>query len=135
MLDFRADELDAARQAVAQEEQKRLALVNRIAEYDAAIAQALQEEQEARASLNPITAQHFPNYLWRLKQQRAEVHQQLQAQEKVLLQVRETLKQAHIKVKTLEHLKEKEHTRYQKQLEKHEEAFLSEIALNRHYRK
>jgi len=78
-----------------------------------------------------VQLQNFPNYLWRLKQDRFQAFQALQAQERKLMAVREELKQAMIKKKSLDILKDKDLTQYRKQIEKAEEEFLAEIAINR----
>ncbi|HEY9744858.1 MAG TPA: flagellar export protein FliJ [Oculatellaceae cyanobacterium] len=136
MLDYRADQLNRVQQKVAEEEQKRLTILQRIREYDLLIEQAFREQQTAvsQPALNPTQLQNFPNYLWRLKQLRFQETQALAIQEQKLLGMREELKQALIKKKSLELLKDKDHARYRQQLEKAEEEFLAEIALNRSYR-
>jgi len=117
---------------MAEEEQKRGRLFNRIREYDTFIEQTLRDQQNLHQGvLNPQQLQNFPDYLWRLKQDRFQAFQALQVQEKKLAAVREELKQAMIKTKSLELLKEKDLTHYRKQIEKAEEEFLAEIALNR----
>lgn len=136
MLDYRADQLNRVQQKVAGEEQKRLVILQHIQEYDLLIEQAFKEQQHALAQpdINPIQLQNFPNYLWRLKQLRFQQHQALQLQEQKLLKVREELKQALIKKKSLDLLKDKDHAQYRQQVEKAEEEFMAEIALNRAYR-
>lgn len=136
MLDYRADQLNRVQQKVAEEEQKRLTILQRIREYDLLIEQAFREQQTAvsQPALNPTQLQNFPNYLWRLKQLRFQETQALAIQEQKLLGMREELKQALIKKKSLELLKDKDHARYRQQLEKAEEEFLAEIALNHSYR-
>lgn len=96
------------------------------------IEQSIRDQQGLhQGALNPVQLQHFPDYLWRLKQERFQTFQALQAQEKKMRVVREELKQAMIKKKSLDILKDKDLTQYRKQLEKAEEEFLAEIALNR----
>ena len=124
--------MNKVQQKVAEEEQKRVIILNRINEYDTVIAQSLREQQTLhQGALDPTHLQNFPNYLWRLKQDRFQTFQSLEAQEKVLLTVREELKQAMIKKKSLDLLKDKDLTQYRKQIEKAEEEFLAEIAINR----
>lgn len=94
-----------------------------------------QQQQLNEGTLNPTQLQHFPDYIWRLKQSRFQYHQALQAQEKVLNHMRALLQQALIKKKGLETLKEKDFAKYRKELEKVEEEFLAEIALTRATRK
>jgi hypothetical protein len=120
-------------QKVAVEEQKRMQILQRIQEYDAVIAQSFQDQQHAleQGSLDLTQMQNFPNYIWRLKQNRFQEFQALQAQEHKLKAVREELKQALIKKKSLDILKDKEYGKYCKQLEKAEEEFLAEIAITR----
>jgi flagellar export protein FliJ len=132
VLDYRAEQLNRIQQRFAEEEQKRAALFNRIREYDQAMTQTLQDQQQMQqGSMNPVQFQAFPNYLWKLKQERFQVFQSLQAQERKLLAIREELKQAMIQQKSLERLKEQNLQQYRQQIEKAEEEFLSEIAINR----
>ena len=132
MLDYRTEQLNKVQQKVAEEEQKRASIFNRIREFDTAIEQSLRDQQNLlQGELNPVQLQNFPNYLWRLKQDRFQAFQALQAQERKLMAVREELKQAMIKKKSLDILKDKDLTQYRKQIEKAEEEFLAEIAINR----
>lgn len=136
VLDYRAEQLNRAQQRVAEEEKKRLDILQRIQEYDAAIEQALLEQQQAvsEARLDPVKIRNFPNYLWRLKQFRFQEHQLLLQQEQRLALAREELKQALIRKKSLDVLKDKDYARYRKKIEKAEEEFLAELALNRKIR-
>ncbi len=110
--------------------------MRRIREADTLIDQAFLDQQKAltTSTLNPAQLQNFPNYIWRLKQNRFQEYQALQTQEQKLSVVREELKQALIKKKSLEILKDKDQIRYRKQIDKAEEEFMAEIALNRAYR-
>ena len=124
--------MNRIQQKLAEEEQKRGILFNRIREYDTFIEQTIHDQQNLHQGiLDTQQLQNFPNYLWRLKQDRFQTFQALQVQEKKLASVREELKQAMIKKKSLDLLKEKDLTHYRKQIEKAEEEFLAEIALNR----
>jgi flagellar export protein FliJ len=120
-------------QKVAVEEQKRLQILQRIQEYDALIEQSFQDQQQTldQGTLDLAQMQNFPNYIWRLKQSRFQEFQMLQNQERKLETMREELKQALIKKKSLDTLKDKEYSKYCKQVEKAEEEFLAEIALTR----
>lgn len=122
-----------AQQKVAEEEHKRMQLLRRIQEVDAVIDQAFRDQQQklSQEAIDPVQMQYFPNYIWRLKQSRFQDFQALQAQERKLMAVREELKQALIKKKSLDILKDKDHAKYRQQLEKAEEEFLAEIALTR----
>lgn len=134
-MDYRAEQLDRIQQKVAVEEQQRLLILKHIQEYDTLIEQSLKEQSSLlQTEINPAQLQNFPNYLWRLKQFRFQEYQALQAQENKLHAMREELKQALIKKKSLDILKEKDHARYQHQLDKAEEELMAEIALNRIYR-
>ena len=133
VLDYRAEQLNQIQQKLAIEEQKRLKILQRIAEYDAFIAQAFRDQQQAltEAVLDTPRVQDFPHFLWRFKQNRFQEHQALQAQEQIILQIRDELKQALIKQKSLEVLKDKDQTRYRQKIEKTEQEFLEELTLNR----
>ena len=136
MLDFRAEQLNRIQQKAVEEEHKRLVILKRIQEYDALLSQAFTDQQSLMTSqtLDLAQAQNFPHYVMRLKQQRFQEFQRLQAQEQQLNIIREALKQAHIQNKSLELLKEKDQVRYRKVLEKAEEEFLAELALMRSQR-
>lgn len=125
-----------AQQKVAEEEHKRMQILRRIQEYDHLINEAFRDQQQklAQEALDPVQMQNFPNYVWRLKQSRFQDFQALQIQERKLQLVREALKQALIKKKSLDILKDKDHAKYRQQLEKAEEEFLAEIALTRSIR-
>jgi len=126
--------LNLVQQKVAAEEHKRAQILKRIQEYDAVIDQSFRDQQQKLSrelTLDPIQMQNFPNYIWKLKQSRFQEFQALQAQERKLLTVREELKQALIKKKSLDILKDKDQAKYRKALEKAEDEFLAEIALTR----
>jgi flagellar biosynthesis chaperone FliJ len=125
--------LNLVQQKVAEEEQKRLKILQRIQEYDAVIEQSFRDQQQTldKGALDLTQMQNFPDYIWRLKQNRFQEFQMLQAQERKLQAAMEELKQALIKKKSLEVLKDKEYGKYCKQIEKAEEEFLAEIAINR----
>ena len=66
---------------MAEEEQKRAKILNRIQEADVLIEQSLRDQQnQLHGEINPVQLQNFPNYLWRLKQDRFQAFQDLQAQ-------------------------------------------------------
>lgn len=126
--------MNLVQQKVAAEEHKRAQILKRIQEYDAVIDQSFRDQQQKLSrdlTLDPIQMQNFPNYIWKLKQSRFQEFQALQAQERKLLAVREELKQALIKKKSLDILKDKDQAKYRKALEKAEDEFLAEIALTR----
>lgn len=136
VLDYRAEQLTRIQQKAAEEEHKRLQIVQRIQEYDALIEQSFLDQQTLLSgeSLNLAQAQNFPQYVLRLKQYRFQEFRYLQEHEQQLLHIREALKQAHIRKKALEILKDKDYDKYRKHLEKAEEEFLAELALTRSQR-
>lgn len=133
VLDYRSKQLDQVLQRVALVEQERVRIANRLDEYDQVITQAFAQQQhtEQSGTLNLMQRQTFPDYIWRLKQQRFQTLQDLQHIDQRLQHMRHELHQALIKKKALETLKDKDHARYRQQLEKAEEEFLAELALNR----
>lgn len=137
VLDYRAEQLNKVQQKVAEEEHKKQLIQKRVQEFDMVIDKAFQDQQLQLSSgtFDPTQLQHFPDYIWRLKQNRFQQHQALQAQEKILNNLRILLQQALIKKKSLDTLKEKDFAKYRKELEKVEEEFLAEIALTRATRK
>jgi flagellar export protein FliJ len=133
VLDFRSEQVDRIQLQVAEEEKKRGEILARIEESEVAIQHSLAEQQQvlSASKLDPSQAQVFSGYLRRLRLKVFQEQRALALQEQRIREVRETLKQALIKKKALELLKEKEWTRFKKTVEKAEEAFLSELALNR----
>ena len=133
VLDYRGEQVNLIQQKVAEVEQKRVAILQRIEEYDQAIGAAFLEQQQSlqETVLDITRARNFPGYLWNLRQQRFQEYQKLQEAERHLAVVREQLKQAQLKKRSLEVLKEKDYIKYKQKVEKAEEEFMSEIALNR----
>lgn len=133
VLDYRADQVRRIQQTLAVEEHKRLHYVRRIREYDALIEQAFVERQAALSVPHPdmAEAQQFPHYVLRLKQERYQEQLALQAHEHHLRALREELKQAMIRQKSLDVLKEKGALRHRQALEKAEEAALEDLFLCR----
>jgi flagellar export protein FliJ len=136
-LDYRAEQLNIIQQKVAEEEQKKFLIQKRIQEFDAIIAQAFTDQQNQLETgiLDPAQLQHFPNYIWKLKQSRFQETHALQAQERTLMDMRTILQQALIKKKSLDTLRDKDYAKYLKTIEQAEEEFLAEIALTRAIRK
>lgn len=134
VLDYRSEQVNLIQQQVAEAEAARMIILNRIQEYDQAIEQAFADQQQMMndSVLDVARAQTFPGYVWRLRQFRFQEFQVLQQQERRVAIIREQLKQAQIKKRALEVLKDKDLAKYKKQVEKAEEAFLEEIALNRY---
>lgn len=124
-------------QKVAEEEHKKLLIQKRIHDFDAVIEQAFvdQQQQLETGTLDPTLLQHFPDYVWKLKQARFQEYQAMQAQERKLVEMRALLQQALIKKKSLDTLREKDYAKYRKHIEKAEEEFLAELALTRATRK
>ena len=136
MLDLRTDQLDLAQQRVAQEERKQIEIQERISQYDRLVENAFAEQQQRlnQPELDVVQAREFPDFIWRLKQQRFEEFGRLQKQDAILGAAREELRQAMIRKKSLDVLKEKDQTRFNKKVDKLEEEFLSELALNQYHR-
>lgn len=137
VLDFRSREVDQHQGKVALAEKKRMDILNMIRSRDEEIRQSFQQQQQAMdggASAIPVDlhgAQVFMAYIERIKNERAALQVELAQQAQRVNRAREELKQVLIKKKSLELLKEKEEKRFIHKIEKAEEAFLSELALNR----
>lgn len=112
-------------------------ILKRIQEADTLIETAFSDQQTAltTGTLNPTQLQHFPNFIWKLKQARFYEFQILQQQERKLTEMRLLLQQALIKKKSLDTLRDKDYAKYRKAIDKAEEEFLAEIALTRASRK
>lgn len=136
MLDYRRDLVDQVQQKVAQEEKKRIDILNQINEIDQQVQVAFKDYRTMleEGKLEPSVSQQFSHYIQRLHFRKGQYAQQLTVQERSLQKVRLELQQALIKQKSLELLKEKDFKRYKQHIEAEEEKFLSEIALNRMYR-
>jgi flagellar export protein FliJ len=81
--------------------------------------------------LDAYQAELFYGYVNHLRAQRSQLQIALSQQTQRVQQAREILKQAVIKKKSLEILKDKAYAQFRTKLEKAEEAFLEELALNR----
>jgi flagellar export protein FliJ len=133
VLDLRMEELNRTQQRVATEELKRVQILQRIQEADHLISQAFEEQKTALNATGPDfnSIQQFSYYLTRLKQTRFQEQTSLQNHERTLTVVREELKQAMIRKKALETLKENGMREHRQAVEKAEEENLAEIALMR----
>ena len=133
VLDYRDEQLNRVQQKMAEAEGQRLEILKRIQAYDNMINQAFQDQQSLHTQtiLDPVLMRQFPQYIWQLRENRFQELQVLQAHEEVLLRIREELKQALIRKKSLVILKEKDEERTRQRIEKAEEEFLSELALRR----
>jgi flagellar export protein FliJ len=123
---------------VALEEKKRVDILNLIRHRDEEIRLAYLDQQvsletsdasHGGVDLNRAKVFHF--YVERLKNEQSALQIKLSQQAQRVNIAREELKQAMIKKKSLEILEEKERHRFVQKREKAEEAFLSELALNR----
>lgn len=137
VLVYRREQVDLVRQALAEQERTHREILQRIAECDGIIANALSEQQtrmigECDGELDLKQAQYFPQYLLRLKEQRFQEYQRLQQQEQIILETRTVLKDALVKQKALEVLKEKQEKRFIKAIEKAEEEVLADLVMGRH---
>ncbi|MGE0200053.1 MAG: flagellar export protein FliJ [Candidatus Melainabacteria bacterium] len=137
VLDYRTEQLDQAQQAVAREQTRLNDLRRQLSETDTFIESTLQQQAERQQSGDFDIAQAvaFPLYLIRLKEQRALQYQAILQQETLLNEARAALQEALIRKKSLDCLKEKQQTQHTRQIEKHQEQALEEIALNQFYRK
>jgi flagellar export protein FliJ len=137
VLDYRSEQLDAAQQALATEENKKQQLTQQLQQYDTMITETLntQSQSLANGELPLEKLQAFPNYLIRLKQDRSQIYHQLLAHEQQLLQAREKLKHAHIQQKSFQILKDKHQQRVEQAQHKADETLMNDIALNRSSRK
>ena len=138
VLEYRQEQLDQIQLAVGKEEQVRVRILQQIQEADQLIETVLSNQQHAVQSgeaLDMVQLQSFPHYLWRLKQDRFQHYTTLQQQEARLAVMREELKQAHIRTKALETLRDKDKQQYKKTIDKAEEHILEEIALQQRIRR
>lgn len=136
VLDFRAEQVNRIQLKVAQEERKARAIQDKIQAIDTGVVTAIADQNRMMSDPNgwdPILGKGLVNYLQLLRQYQQTYRQMLARQDQVLNTVRQELRQAVIGQKSLEILKEKEARRHRRNMEKTEENFLSELALNRMY--
>jgi len=134
---LRERELEQVEQWVAREEHARQMLLREIEAYDAAMAKAMLEYNrlaESEAGVHLEISQGASDVMQRLRIERANVMQKLAVQDQRCAQVRELLKTAHIRKKSLEHLKEKAQKAFDLKLLQEEEFFLAELAQNQFIR-
>lgn len=133
VLDVRARELDDVLQRLAQEETKRQAILRQIEGVEAAMEGAYHDYHRLadKGQLPMVSSERFSSYLSRLKTRRSTYQQHLAEQDARVNAVREELKTARIRQKSLELLKDKQAKRFQTFLLKEEEKFASEMTLIR----
>ena len=133
VLDYRKDQVDLVQQKLAGEERIRQDILQRLREFDQLIEQAIDDQREVlnQSRIDIRQAQYFPQYLMQLKERRFYEVQRLQQQEAILLQIRQELKQALIKMKSLDVLKDKQHNQFLRAIDKAEEETLSDITMAR----
>jgi flagellar export protein FliJ len=138
VLDFRSKEVDLCQGKVALEEKKRVDILNLIRTRDEEIRLAYLDQQVAmetgdssHGGVDLNRAKVFQFYVNRMKNEQSALQIKLSQQAQRVNLAREELKQAMIKKKSLEILEEKERHRFIQKRDKAEEAFLSELALNR----
>lgn len=134
---MRERELEQVELWVAREEQARQVLITKINQHDAAMARAMAEYNRLAdngEALRIEISQGASDVMHRLRVERANVMQHLAVQEQRCVQVKELLKTAHIRKKSLEHLKEKARKAFDLKQLKDEEVFLAELTQNRFIR-
>lgn len=111
--------------------------LDRIAQINANIEQAFAEQQAALLNNQADLSQgrYFHQFVWRLKAQREVVEAEIAKIDQILRKMQEDLKQAMIKQKSLEKLREKAQRQHQKHMHKLEDDFLGELALFQHARR
>ena len=134
VLDYRTEQMNRMQQKLAIEEHKRMQIVQRIREYDELIQDSFRQQQEllGAQSLDLAEIQQFPHYVLRLKQGRYQEQLALQEQERHLRLLREEMKQAMIRKKSLDLLKDKGLKKHRTAMEKAEEDALADLVLARH---
>ncbi len=133
VLDYRSEQLERVQQKVAQEEKNRMDIVHKIEGIDQTVQQAFEDYNKTlqQQSLDVVTSRQFSQYVELKKAKRKIYESHLCEQEKVLNKNRLELQAHLIRKKSLDLLKEKHYKQFLKNIEKEEEKFLSEIALNR----
>jgi flagellar protein FliJ len=134
VLDYRTEQMNRMQQKLAIEEHKRMLVVQRLHEYDDLIEDSFRQQQALLGAnsfdLNEV--RQFPHYVLRLKQSRYQEQLVLQEQERHLRVLREEMKQAMIRKKSLELLKDKGLQTHRFEMEKAEEEALADLVLARH---
>ena len=122
---------DALHKELTQIQNGLLKAEQNLARLDRSITENLaevQEKQKNGASVIDITL--YDNYINLMVQERGRQTQRIHRMEHRLIQKRDALVEAMKERKILERLKEKEFEAYQKELERKERIFMSEIAIN-----
>jgi flagellar export protein FliJ len=137
VLALRERELEQVEQWVANEEQARQAIVAQIATHDAAVAKAMAEYNRLHEQAQGVPleiAQGTSDVLRRLREARKQLEASLETQTQRCNQAKAMLKGAHIRKKSLEHLKEKAQRQFTQAQLKAEELMLEEITQNKFIR-
>lgn len=100
------------------------------------INQQLREQlvMNPQEDVNPIVSQQRFRYVQYLKMQIEHLREACRKEEQMLERIREELRQAHIKKKTLERLEEKQRIAYVKSLEEREQKEIEDIVISRRNR-
>jgi flagellar export protein FliJ len=140
VLDFRREQVERIQLTVAQQEKCCVDLRQQLAQYQSDIQQALVDQQSlqqqswqttAGTIFDPSQGQYFSQFLWRLKQQCFIVQNEITKQDERLAQLREALRIAVMRQKSLEILRDKAQREFNQHIEKLESDFLDELSQSR----
>jgi flagellar export protein FliJ len=132
VLEIRTRDLEEAQQHFATQQQCVVELKQRLDENHQQFQLQLQPDLEK--NVDPIFSQQRFRYLQYLKQQAQYLTQEIIGAEKILETLREKMKQAHIKKRSLELLEEKQRKNYITMIENQEMKEIEDIVVARFHR-
>ena len=139
MLDFRREQVDRVQLTVAQQERHCVELRQQLANCQDSIQQSMAEQRQWQTSANalfdPTQGQHFSQFLWRIKQQTFIIENEIAKQDERLDKLREALRVAVMRQKSLELLRDKAKKEFNQHQAKLEADFLDELSQSRLLRK
>lgn len=132
VLDFRGEQVQQARQALAFEVNTLNTIQSRIHTIDSEIDEVLHTRLDVPDGFDLVTAQNTQGYIFKLKQKRRLSLAELEQQQRMVTHCQNQLKDRVVAQKTLEKLKEKKVKEYQARLDKAENDQMEEVALRQY---
>lgn len=130
ILDMRIRQLEAVQQRFALQQQRVLEITDKLQTARQQVRDALNPPNPQEAS-NPLLSQQRFHYVQHLKRQAQHLQQVLHSESRVLERIREEMREAHIRKKSLERLSEKQQETYYKQILHQEAMEIEDLVLMR----
>ncbi len=132
VLDLRTRYLEHCQQLFAQQQQRVLDLTSRQNEVRERLT--VERQKPPDEQVDPQLAQQRFYYIRFLRDQMLHFQEGIDRETARLNEVRELMRQAHVKKRSLELLKEKQHKAYLKNLESHEAKMIEDVMITRYKR-